>query len=94
MVITNIDRCDYYYSLEQQTRIEIRERTEDLWATAEYIIDKRIGRYPRNLRRHRDVFIEQLFRDLCDEDLTRKKLIDNQQLYLRLAQAYKIRSQG
>lgn len=92
MVITDLDRSDYYYKLEQQTRVEIRERTEDLRATAEHVIAARIKRYPKNMRRYAQVYIETLFRDLRDEDLERQRLIENQQLYLRLAQAYKIRS--
>lgn len=89
----DIDRANYFYRLEQATRVALRERTEDLRATAEYIVNQRINRYPKTMRRHRDVYAETLFRDLRDEDLERRRLIENQQLYLRLAQAYQVRSQ-
>lgn len=92
MITTARQRAEHFTRQEQETRLLIRERTDDLRATAEHIIDARIERYPKNMRRHREVFIEQLFRDLRDEDLERKRLIDNQQHFLRLAHFYETRA--
>jgi hypothetical protein len=93
-ISTNKQRSNYYYRKEQEARLLIRQRTEDLFERARRSVDLRIWSYPKHMRSHYESIVRQMFRDMCDEDLERKKLIDNQQLFLRLAQAYAVRHQA
>lgn len=94
MISTARQRADFYTRKEQEARLQIRERTEELADWARRIIDSRIKRYPKGMRRHYESFVEQMFQDLRDEDLARKKMIDDQQHFLRLASFYETRAQG
>lgn len=91
MISTDKQRADFYYRKEQETRLLITQRTQDLYERAERTIELRVKRYPKGMRKHLNLYVEQMHRDLCDEDLERKKMIDNQQHFLRLAQAYETR---
>lgn len=84
----NGQRGEYFFRLEQRTRLELRERSEWLYERARRAIDLRIRHYPPSMRSHYPVLVEQMFRGMCEEDVTRRRLIENQQLYLRLAHAY------
>jgi hypothetical protein len=90
--VNDAERANYFFRLEQQMRLQIRERTDDLRATAEHIVARRARCYPRKMRPFVEGYVESIFRDLCDEDLPRKLLIENQQHYLRLAHAYQTRA--
>lgn len=94
MISTARQRADYYTKKEQETRLLIRQRSEDLFEKARRHVDLRIWSYPKHMRKHYASIVDQMFRDMCDEDLVRKKLIDNQQHYLRLASHYETRAQG
>ncbi len=93
MISTDKQRSDFYFRKEQEARLLIRERGEYLWEKARHHVDLRIWSYSKRMRGHYQSIVEQMFRDMCDEDLARKKLIDQQQHYLRLAQAYAIRAE-
>lgn len=92
MISTDQQRSDFYYRKEQEARLLIRQRTEDLFESARRQMDLRIWRYPKSMRKLYPVLVKQLHEDMCGEDLARKKLIENQQHFLRLAQAYKVRA--
>lgn len=94
MITTARQRADYYTRKEQEARLQIRIRTEDLFEKARRQIDVRVWSYAKGMRRHYRAMVEQMFRDMCDEDLERKKLIDNQQHFLRLAHMYETRAQS
>ena len=81
----------YFFQKEQQARAAIAVRNAELWERARRHVDVRIRSYPKGMRRQYQVYVEEMYRDMIQEDLKRKSLIDDQQLYLRLAQAYQIR---
>lgn len=89
--MTEEQRSDYYFRKEQGVRLLIRRRKEVLYEKARRQVDLRIKFYPQRLRKHYAVIVAQMFRSMCEEDPTHKALIENQQLYLRLAHAYKMR---
>jgi hypothetical protein len=89
MIDTDAKRADYYFRKEQWTRYAIDERTKELFERARRQIDLRIAHYPKSMRGAYQLYVEQLWRDMCSEDLRRQELIGVQQHYLRLAHAYK-----
>ena len=94
MISTARQRANFYTIKEQEARLQIRHRTEWLFEKARRHVDLRIWTYPRNMLKHYQSIVEQMFVDMCAEDLARKKLIDNQQHFLRLAHFYELRAQN
>lgn len=92
MISTDKQRSDFYYRKEQEARLLIRQRTEDLFESARRQMDLRIWRYPKSMRQLYPTLVRQLHEDMCNEDLQRKKLIENQQHFLRMAHAYRTRA--
>ena len=84
-------RC---FDLEQQEQIAIEWRTDFLMSLAVRELGKRMRHYPQSMQADYSGHLEQLHRDLCDEDLVRTKHIGMQRHYLRLAQAYQIRAEA
>lgn len=87
------DQARRFFDLEQQEQIAIEWRTDFLRELAEKELSKRIKHYPRKMQGDYSGHLEQLHRDLCDEDLVRTRHIGMQRHYLRLAQAYAIEAQ-
>lgn len=94
MISTPKQRANFYTRKEQEARLLIRQRTEELFERARRQVDLRIWSYPKAMRRNYQLIVEQMFRDMCEEDLERKSLIENQQLFTRLAHFYETRAQG
>jgi hypothetical protein len=87
------DQARRFFDLEKQEQLAIEWRTDFLHDLAERSLAGRMKNYPRSYRRDYAGHLEQLHRDLCDEDLVRTKHIGMQRHYLRLAQAYAIEAQ-
>lgn len=87
------DQARRCFDLEQQEQIAIEWRTDFLHDLAEKELSKRMRHYPKKMRGDYTGHLEQLHRDLCDEDLVRTRHIGMQRHYLRLAQAYSIEAQ-
>lgn len=87
------DQARRFFDLEQQEQIAIDWRTDFLMSLAVRELEKRMRHYPKNMQADYTSHLEQLHRDLCDEDLLRTRHIGMQRHYLRLAQAYAIEAQ-
>lgn len=87
------DQARRFFDLEQQEQIAIEWRTDFLKDLAERKLRAQMRYYPRVYQRDHQAHLEQLHRDLCDEDLVRTKHIGMQRHYLRLAQAYSLEAQ-
>jgi len=87
------DQARRFFDLEQQEQIAIDWRTDFLMSLAVRELEKRMRHYPKNMQADYTGHLEQLHRDLCDEDLLRTRHIGMQRHYLRLAQAYAIEAQ-
>jgi hypothetical protein len=94
MISTARQRANFYTIKEQETRLLIRHRSDDLFERARRHVDVRIRSYPKRMRKNYEAIVQQMFRSMCDDDFTRRKLIENQQLFLRLAHHYEQRAQG
>lgn len=90
--MTNQERADRFYQLEQSARQKMRRRTEYLYEKARRQIDLRIGHYPKSMQKGYQAYVEQLYLDLCNEDLRLQALDTQQKNCLQLAQAYEIRA--
>lgn len=84
------DEARRFFDLEREEQIAIEWRTDFLMSLAARELGKRMRHYPQSMRADYTGHLEQLHRDLCDEDLVRTKHIGMQRHYLRLAQAYSI----
>jgi hypothetical protein len=91
VIVSDKERADYYYQREQEARFAIRQRTEHLFEKARRQVDLRIWSYSKNMRRHYQAIVEQMHRDMCNEDLIRQGLIEDQEQFLRLATGYQQR---
>lgn len=87
------DQARRCFDLELQEQQAIEWRTDFLMELARRSLDTRMRHYPKSYRRGYESHLEQLHRDLCDEDLVRTKHIGMQRHYLRLAQAYAVEAQ-
>ena len=87
------DQARRFFDLEKQEQLAIEWRTEFLMSLAVRELEKRMRHYPKKMQADYSGYLEQLHRDLCDEDLVRNKHIGMQRHYLRLGQAYAIEAQ-
>lgn len=88
------DQARRFFDLELQEQVAIAWRTDFLKCLAVRELGRRMRHYPQRIQDDYTGHLEQLHRDLCDEDLIRTKHIGMQRHYLRLAQAYQIRAQA